>query len=86
MKVEGEIIAVSVSQSHSAAYSAQYSTDQDCTTFSLAEVSGGEVWFKLEYSHPYFLHEVVVYLLFYEDWFYFPLEDCLLSESNYTVN
>ena len=70
--------------------SAYLAVDEDLATFTLiqAEEDGSPPSFSYQISHPeggVFISEVVVNLIFREDWFYFPDHICLITQSAYQV-
>ena len=43
--------------------------DKDLSTRSKAGVLDGEVWLKLELGSTTYIHKIVIYYIFYTDWF-----------------
>ena len=78
----------SVSQSVTTdSHEAMFAVDNDLSTYSLASVSSGEIWFKVEFSQSKDIFGVQVYQEFYKNWFYcnLPEDYCRLSSENYRV-
>ena len=88
--IEGEITVMAVTQYSNLTgnyHGPEYATDKDLSTFSLVEADGsaGGPWFKIDLSQPHLLDRVVIFLMFFNDWYYFPDNHCLLSYDSYQV-
>ena len=70
---------------------AYHAVDRDLGTFFETiehDAENGPTYFSFRIYLPpsdIFIHEVVINLLFLEDWFYFPDHHCLTSQSAYRV-
>ena len=85
----GEIVPLTVTQSKTFEndeylYKAEHATDKDLSTFSIApaEIENGEVWLKLEFDRIYPIYQIVIYQIFYTD-FYDRETYCARNVSNY---
>ena len=50
-------------------YKAQHAIDMDLSTTSATRTNGDKGWLKLEFDKTYFIHKVVIYYMFYTDWY-----------------
>ena len=85
--VTGEITPVTVTQhktfrDNEDTFKAEHAVDKDLSTETVATADNGEVWLKLEFDRTYFIHNIIIYQLFYTS-FYNPDNWCVQSESNY---
>ena len=75
MEFEREIPPVSASQGETVTMKtgstedAAYAIDKDLSTRSNAGVQDEEVWLKIELGSTTYIHKVVIYYIFYTDWF-----------------
>ena len=71
----GEISPVNITQQYTIAgdesiCAAEFCCDKNLSTYTGSNnPGGGEVWLKLEFDKVYLVLDIVVYTLFYEDWF-----------------
>ena len=61
---------------------AAYAIDKDLSTRSNARVLDGEVWLKIELGSTTYIHRIVIYYIFYTDWFH-PSSWFAESEDNF---
>ena len=57
-------------------------TDRNLKTQSVAKPVNGEVWLKVEYGKSHFIHKIVIYQVFWSD-FYNDNDWCVMSPNNY---
>ena len=50
----------------------------------MTESDNGGGWLKLEFNKSYFINKVVIYYMFYTNW-YNPSEYCAQSEANFRI-
>ena len=63
-------------------YAATHAIDKDLSTLSVARTDDGAGWLKLEFDKTYFIHKVVIYYMFYTNW-YNSNDYCAQSEANF---
>ena len=61
---------------------AAYAIDKDFSTSAVTETDDGAGWLKLEFDKSYFIHRVVIYYMFYTNW-YNSSDWCAKSEANF---
>ena len=67
-----------------AEYKAQYAIDRDLSTASATRTNGDKGWLKLEFDKTYHIHKVVIYYMFYTDWYdSTATAGCVESEENF---
>ena len=77
----------------SATQSSTYNNDEDCcgahnaidkdlSTGALTQADSGAGWLKIELGKTYFIHETVIYWMFFTNW-YDPSRWCTQSEANF---
>ena len=81
---EGTVAALILSQNPAENGVIALSYDFDLSTYGLIESQGA--WLKVEFPEIYYVEKIVLYLIFYTEWFYFPDDPCLLSLGHYKVN
>ena len=59
-----------------------HSLDRDLSTVAASQTENGEVWLKLEFHKTYFIHKVVIYYRFYNNW-YNSNDGCVSSVDNF---
>ena len=79
----GELSPINVTQSNNfKQYKATFATDRNLKTESVAVPVNGEVWFKVDYGKSHFIHKIVIYQVFWSD-FYLNDNWCVKSPNNY---
>ena len=63
-------------------YSAAHAVDRDLSTAAVTEASGVVGWMKLELDRIYIINKIVIYYMFYNNWFS-PRNWCSQSEANF---
>ena len=63
-------------------YAAAHATDMDLSTQAATNTNDGTGWLKVEFGKTYFIHKVVIYYRFYNNW-YDPSNWCVRSEDNF---
>ncbi|KAL5264139.1 hypothetical protein ACHWQZ_G005274 [Mnemiopsis leidyi] len=63
-------------------YAAAHAIDKDLSTGAVTTSDNGAGWLKLEFDKTYFIHKVVIYYRFYNNW-YNPSYGCAESEANF---
>ena len=63
-------------------YAAAHAIDNDLSTFAATETGDGAGWMRIEFVKTYFVHKVVIYYVFYTNW-YNPSDWCAQSEANF---
>ena len=63
-------------------YAAAHVIDKDLSTFAATETGDGAGWMKIEFVKTYFVHKVIIYYMFYTNW-YNPSDWCAQSEANF---
>ena len=61
---------------------AAHAIDMDLSTAAVTYTDDGAGWLKLEFGKTYFIHKVVIYYRFYNNW-YDPSSWCVQSEANF---
>ena len=61
---------------------AAHAIDRDLSTVAITTTDNGAGWIKLEFDRSYSFHKVVIYYLFYTNW-YDPAAFCVLSIDNF---
>ena len=69
-------------QGNNAKYAAVHAVDKDFLTPAATETDNGAGWIKLEFVETNFVHKVVIYYMFYINW-YNPNDYCAESETNF---
>ena len=75
----GEITPVAGYQS--SADSPYHAFDKDLSTSSWTNLDGPS-WLRLEFNRTYFIHKVIIYQMFYNDW-YDSTAPCVASKGSY---
>ena len=78
----GELSPLKVTNSKDSYNEATLATDRNLKTQSVAKPVNGEVWFKVEYGKSHFIHKIVIYQVFWSD-FYDNTNWCVMSLNNY---
>lgn len=82
----GELSPLKVTQSknfqNDQQLKATFATDRNLKTQSVAEPVNGEVWLKVEYGKSHFIHKIVIYQVFWSE-FYDDNNWCVRSTDNY---
>ena len=65
-----------------AEYTALHAIDNDLSTVANTETENGAGWLKLQFDGKYLIHKVIIYYIFYTNWFT-PSDWCVQSEPNY---
>ncbi|KAL5264121.1 hypothetical protein ACHWQZ_G005262 [Mnemiopsis leidyi] len=63
-------------------YAAGHAIDKDLSTKAVTTTDNGAGWLKLKLDKTYFIHKVVIYYRFYNNWYY-PSEGCAESKVNF---
>ncbi|XP_063690495.1 uncharacterized protein LOC134823076 [Bolinopsis microptera] len=63
-------------------YAAAHAVDMDFSSYSVTDTDNGAGWLKLEFSKTHFIHKIVIYYLFYTNWFD-PGNWCVQNEDNF---
>ena len=58
-----------------------HAVDMDLSSYSATETDNEAGWLKLEFSKTHFIQKVVIYFMFYTNW-YDPDDWCVQSEAN----
>ena len=62
-----------LSDEDSLSFAAEHAIDKDLSTIALAVAVGkednGPGWLKLEFDRTYFIHKVLIYYMFYTNWY-----------------
>ena len=61
-------------------YAAAHAIDKDLSTYAMTDTGDG--WLKLEFDKPHLIHKVVLYYVFYTNW-YNPNAWCVQSEARF---
>ena len=67
---------------NNAKYAAVHAIDRDFLTPAATETDNGAGWIKLEFFETDFIHKVVIYYMFYTNW-YNPSDWCAQSEARF---
>ena len=63
-------------------FKAAHAVDKDLSTQAATNTDDGAGWLKLEFGKTYFIHKVIFYNRFYNNW-YDPSNWCVRSEANF---
>ncbi|KAL5264217.1 hypothetical protein ACHWQZ_G005337 [Mnemiopsis leidyi] len=63
-------------------YAAAHAIDKDLSTGAVTTTDNGAGWLKLEFDKTYFIHKVVIYYRFYNNW-YDPSVWCVQRVANF---
>ena len=63
-------------------FAAKHAVDKDLSTQAATETDNGAGWLKLEFDEIHFIHKILIYYRFYDNW-YNPVEQCGQSEVNF---
>ena len=63
-------------------YAAAHAIDKDLSTYAMTKTGDGVGWLKLEFDKPFLVDKVVLYYIFYTNW-YNPNNHCAKSEDNF---
>ena len=63
-------------------FAAAHAVDKDLSTEAATDTDNRAGWLKLEFSKTQFIHKVLIYRVFYTDW-YDPDNWCAQSEANF---
>ena len=82
-----EITPTSVTQgqtyaNNEAKFGAKNAIDEDLSTLAAVLTDGGTGWLKLEFDRSYFIHKIVIYWRFYNNW-YDPNHPCAQTEAGF---
>ena len=80
-----EITSTSVTQgkthkNNEEKHAAAHAIDKDLSTYAMTDTDNGAGWIKLKFDRTYFIHKVVIYYLFYTNW-YNPDDYCARLEK-----
>ena len=50
-------------------FTAVHATDKDLSTAAATETNDGAGWLKIQFGRTYFIHKVVIYYMFYTNWY-----------------
>ena len=70
--------------SNEARYTAAHAVDNDLSTIAATETNNGAGWLKLEFGKTFFIHSVIIYSMFYTNWFD-PRSGCAQNEANFKI-
>ena len=59
-----------------------HATDRDLSTLAVTNTDNGAGWLKLKFDNTYFIHKVVIYYMFYTNW-YDSGHLCVQSEAKF---
>ena len=78
-----EITSTTVTQGKTFDNSEEYqAVDKDLSTQASTYTDDGAGWLKLEFGKTYFIHKIVIYYRFFNNW-YDPSSWCVQSEANF---
>ena len=69
--------------SSEALYAAAHAIDKDLSTVAATKTANGAGWLKLQFDKGYFIHKVVIYYIFYTNWYKHSSNWCAKSEDNF---
>ena len=75
-------------------YAVAHATDKDLSTAAATETDNGGGWVKIQFGRTYFIHKVVIYYMFYTNWYssFFCVQNmerfrgCVKNETNVDVS
>ena len=65
-------------------FAAKHAVDKDLSTQAATKTDNGAGWLKLEFDQTHFIHKVVMYFRFYNNW-YNIVEYCRQSEADFMI-
>ena len=62
---------------------ASFATDRDLSTRAATKTADGAGWLKLHFDNSHFIHKIIIYNMFYTNWYTDSNNWCTSSETNF---